>query len=204
MRTLPLVVAGMILSCIGCTRNSSPSTAPESKPSSAQAEATPSPKPTPTSSWSIQDAETNPIDKSKTQFLSLGSLEGRSESHYISGLGDVPIRKSTAQIVLCFHNGKLCSTPSIGARVDVDGFVTTDGSPVRLKFDDDQPLRQQWAGSDGHKSLFPYGREKQFLGGLLKHKKLYFEFAKYEEAPQVVTFDIGGLTEAMGQAGVKP
>lgn len=203
MKVLFCCIPGIILLCAGCNNNASHSVTPEASPA-VQAAATPVPKPSPTSEWYIQDPETNPIDQSKTQFLSLGSLEGKSESHYISGLGDLPIHKSTAKIVLCFRNGKLCGGSSIGARVDIDGFVPTDGSPVRLKFDDDQPLRQQWAGSDSHSSLFPYGHEKQFLAGLLKHKKLYFEFSKYEEAPQVVTFDIGGLPEAMGQAGVKP
>lgn len=204
MKILLFFVPAVILFCAACSKNASHSAAPEPSPASAQAEATPAPKPTPTSEWYVQKPETNPIDQSTTQFLTLGSLEGQSESHYISGVGDLPIHKSTAKIVLCFRNGKLCGGSSIGARVDIDGFVTTDGSAVRLKFDDDQPLRQQWSGSDGHRSLFPYGREKPFLAGLLKHKKLYFEFSKYEEAPQVVTFDIEGLAEAMGQAGVKP
>jgi hypothetical protein len=131
-------------------------------------------------------------------------MEGKQEPHYISGLGSMPIYKSTAKIVLCFRNGKLCGSSSIGARVDIDGFVSTDGSTVRLKYDDGQPVREQWAGADSHNALFPYGREKQFFSSLLKHKKLYFEFRKYEEAPQVVTFDVAGLAEAMGQAGLKP
>jgi hypothetical protein len=63
--------------------------------------------------------------------------------------------------------------------------------------------RQRWAGADSHNSLFPYGREKEFLSSLLKHKKLYFEFSKFEEAPQVVTFEVAGLAEAMAQAGLQ-
>lgn len=132
----------------------------------------------------------------------MGSIEGKSESHYVSGIGSIPVYKSTAKIVLCFQNGKMCGGSSIGARVDIDGFVPTDGSPVRLKYDDEPAVRQQWAGSDSHDSLFPYGRGKPFLNSLLKHKKLYFEFSKYEEAPQVVTFDVAGLADAMRQAGL--
>jgi TonB family protein len=125
------------------------------------------------------------------------------EHHYLSGLGDIPLYKSTAKIVVCFENGKLCGHTSIGARIDVDGFVSSDSGSVRLKYDDNQPIRQRWSGSDSHDSLFPYGRENQFLAGLLSHKRLYFEFSKYEEAPQVVTFVIEGLPDAMQKAGLK-
>lgn len=202
MKNILFFLAGLILLCFGCTQTPSHSVVPESGPASSKLAATPSPAPAPVSLWHIQDPEINPIDNSKIQFLSVGSLEGESESHYVSGLGSVPVFKSTAKIVLCFQNGKLCGGSSIGARVDIDGFVPTDGSPVRLKYDDDPPMRQQWAGSDSHNSLFPYGREKQFLSTLLKHKRLYFEFRKYEEAPKVVTFDVAGLADAMHQAGL--
>ena len=196
-----LVVLTAILSMLACvSQQQAPRPASDGHSSTT---VTSTSTPTPQSSWHIQDPETNPIDGTKTQFLSVGSIEGQSESHYVSGLGSIPIHKSTATVVLCFRNGKLCGGSSIGARVDIDGFVTTDGSPVRLKFDDGQAIRQQWAGSDGHNALFPYGRERQFLISLLNHKKLYFEFNKYEEAPQVVTFDIAGLSDAMKQAGLK-
>lgn len=189
------------LFCCGCNQDVHETTVRGSDHDSASLGATPS-RQVPTSSWQVQDPETNPIDGSKTHFLSLGSIEGDSESHYISGIGSIPVQKSTAKIVLCFRNGKLCAGSSIGARVGIDGFVPTDGSPVRLKYDDGQPLRQQWAGSDSHSSLFPYGREKQFVNSLLNHKTLYFEFSKYEEASQVVTFKIAGLADAMKQAGL--
>ena len=98
----------------------------------------------PASSWHIQDPKINPLDGAKTQFLSTGSLEGKMEHHYISGLGDCRY-KSTAEIVLCFENGKLCSGTSIGARIDIDGFVSSDSRSVRLKYDDGQPIRQRWS-----------------------------------------------------------
>lgn len=191
-----------MVALLGCTQ-------PDPLPSAdAHSGATSSPSPgsasEPTSVWYIQEPKTNPIDGARTQFLSAGSIEGKSESHYVSGLGSIPIYKSTAKIVLCFENGKLCRGSSVGARVDIDGFVSTDGSAVRLKFDDGQPIRQHWAGTDSHDSLFPYGREGQFLSSLLGHKKLFFEFSKYEEAPQVVTFDIAGLADTMKRAGLKP
>jgi hypothetical protein len=201
MRNISSWILILILLCAGCSQ--SPPT-PKAEPNSSTIATAPSPTPTPNSPWYIQDPEVNPIDNSKTQFFSVESVEGKQESHYVSGIGSIPIHKSTAKIVLCFHNGKLCGSPSVGARVDIDGFVSTDGSVVRLKYDDGQPVRQHWAGTDSHNALFPYGHEKQFFSSLLSHKKLYFEFSKYEEAPQVVTFDVTGLAEAMDQSGLKP
>jgi hypothetical protein len=124
------------------------------------------------------------------------------ENHYISGLGNMPLYKSTAKIVLCFRNGKLCSGDSIGARIDIEGFVSSSEGSVRLRYDDSPPVKQNWSASDSHSALFPFGRERQFFAALLNHKRLYFEFSKYEESPQVVTFVINGLPEAMQQAGL--
>lgn len=199
MRHLCLYVGlFLLLVCADCTEQQGPRATPETKDTS-----TGSSRPTSVSPWDIQDPKINPLDGAKTQFLIAKSLEGKMEQHYISGLGDMPLYKSTAEIVLCFENGKLCGGTSIGARIDVDGFVSSDSGSVRLKYDEGQPIRQQWSASDSHDSLFPYGREKQFFVGLLNHKRLYFEFRKYEEAPQVVTFVIEGLPDAMQRAGLK-
>lgn len=189
-----------VLACVGCTQQQAAQPAADSHSSTTASSTSTQVR---QSSWHVQDPEINPLDGAKTQFLSTGSLEGKLEEHYISGLGSLPNYKSTAKIVLCFENGKLCSSRSIGARIDVDGFVSSDSGSVRLKYDDGQPIRQRWSASDSHNSLFPYGREKQFLAALLGHKQLYFEFSKYEEAEQVVTFDVAGLADAMKNAGLK-
>ena len=195
-----LVCAGVLLPLVwaGCTQQQGSRPTPETKEASTDSSASASVSP-----WRIQDPEISRMDGAKTQFLSTGSLEGKTEDHYISGLGNMPLYKSTAEIVLCFRNGKPCGGTSIGARIDVDGFVSSDSGSVRLKYDDAQPVHQQWSASDSHDSLFPYGRDKQFLAALLNHKRLYFEFSKYEEAPQVVTFVIEGLPDAMQKAGLK-
>jgi hypothetical protein len=52
------------------------------------------------------------------------------------------------------------------------GYESEYSTPVRLKFDDDRPLRQTWGISDSHDTLFPFGREKQFLTQLMQHNKL--------------------------------
>ena len=139
----------------------------------------------------------------KHSFLVRVLLKAKWSTTIFLGLAICPLYKSTAKIVLCFENGKLCGGTSISARIDVDGFVSSDDRAVRLKYDDGQAIRQQWSRSDSHDSLYPSGRERQFLAGLLNHKRLYFEFSKYEEAPQVVTFVIEGLPDAMQKAGLK-
>jgi hypothetical protein len=172
-----------VLAMVGCNTHVSPS------PTTAvQQEPTPSPT-TLKSAWYVQGPEINPIDGVKTQFLSLGANENSKYS------------RNRIRLVLSFENGKL-THKSVGARLDVDGFVTSDGGAVRLKFDDEKPIRDKWAAADSHDSLFPYGRCDQLLVQLLHHNKLAIEFSYYEKAPQTVTFDLAGLRDDMKAAGL--
>jgi hypothetical protein len=104
-------------------------------------------------------------------------------------------------IVLAFHNGKL-ERKHVGARIDVNGFVTTDGSNVRLKFDNEKISGGPWAGDDSHTALFPFHYEAPFVAHLMRCKHLAVEFSLYEEAPQTATFDISGLADVMKSSGL--
>ena len=145
---------------------------------------------TPKSNWRVQDSEINPIDGARDQIL---VLEANESSRY---------SRNRIDLVLCFHNGKLYTGQHVGARLDVDGFVTSDSGAVRLKFDDEKPIRENWSASDSHEALFPYGRESHFLVQLLHHKRLAMEFSYYEKASQTVTFDLTGLADDMKAAGL--
>ena len=78
-----------------------------------------------------------------------------------------------------------------------EGYESEYSTPVRLKLDEEGPLRQTWGISDSHDTLFPYGREKQFLNQIMQHNKLVLEFSYYEKSAQTVTFDLSGLTDKM-------
>jgi hypothetical protein len=130
--------------------------------------------------WIVQAPKVNPVDGSRDQILVLHA-EGRPQ----------------IAIVLAFHNGRLYQGDICGVRIDVDGFVTTEGSNVRLRFDDGKISEGQWAGTDSHESLFPSGYQVAFLKNLMSHTKLAFEFSLYEGAPQTVTFNIAGLSDVM-------
>jgi hypothetical protein len=146
--------------------------------------------------WADSGISTNAIDGTKTEFLSLDSTDPDGmdfgKLHY-------------AELRICFENGKLCGGRHVGVAVNAHGMIQSLGyqtgqqysTPVRLKFDDEKPLRQTWGIADSHDALFPYGREKQFLTQLTLHKKLVLEFSYYEKAPRTVIFEISGLADKM-------
>jgi hypothetical protein len=115
-----------------------------------------------------------------------------------------------AGLTVCFKNGKLCGGQSVGVSIDVHGMVAPLGyeegeeysAHVRLRFDNEKPASETWGIADSHNALFPYGHEKQFLGQLLRHSKLFLEFSYYEQAPRTVTFDISGLAGKMKSDGL--
>ena len=128
--------------------------------------------------WDDSGVSTNAIDGNKTEFLSLESSDADgmdfAKLHY-------------AELRICFENGKLCGGKHVGVGVTVHGMLASEGyeseysTPVRLKFDEEKPLSQTWGISDSHDTLFPYGREKQFLNQIMQHNKLVLEFSYYEK-----------------------
>jgi len=144
--------------------------------------------------WDDSGVSTNAIDGTKTEFLSLESSDADGmdfgKLHY-------------AELRICFENGKLCGGKHVGVGVTVHGMLASEGyeseysTPVRLKLDDEKPLSQTWGISDSHETLFPYGREKQFLNQIMQHNKLVLEFSYYEKSARTVTFDLSGLVDKM-------
>ena len=144
--------------------------------------------------WEDSGTSVSAIDGVKTEFLSIESTEPDGidfgNLHY-------------ADLRICFENGKLCGGKHVGVGVTVHGMLASAGydseysTAVRLKFDDDKPISQMWGISDSHDTLFPYGKEGQFLSQLTQHNKLVLEFSYYEKAARTVTFDLAGLTEKM-------
>jgi hypothetical protein len=149
--------------------------------------------------WDDTGVLTNAIDGSKTEFLSLDSSDAD---------GIAFGRLTYAELRICFENGKLCGHNTVGVGVTVHGVVRPISSEsnystsVRLKFDDEKPIRQTWGIADSHDALFPSGREKEFLAQILQHKKLALEFSYYENAPQTLTFDLSGLKGKMKSIGL--
>jgi hypothetical protein len=144
--------------------------------------------------WENSSVTTNAIDGTKTEFLSLESSDPDG-----TDLGKLHY----AELRICFENGKLCGRQHVGVGVAVHGMLSSEGydsqysTAVRLKLDDEKPLSQTWGISDSHDTLFPYGREKQFLSQLIQHNKLVLEFSYYEKSARTVTFDLSGLADKM-------
>jgi hypothetical protein len=149
--------------------------------------------------WDASGVSTNAIDGTRTEFLSIESTDpdgmDYGKLHY-------------AELRICFENSRLCGGKSIGVGITVHGMVAPLGyeseysTPVRMKFDDDKAIRQTWGISDDHDTLFPEGRERQFVDDLSQHNKLVLEFSYYEKAARTVTFEVAGLAEKMKSEGL--
>jgi hypothetical protein len=149
--------------------------------------------------WEDSGVSTNAIDGTKTEFLSLESSDADGVDFG---------RMHFAELRICFANGKLCGSPRVAVGVTVHGMLEPVSyesqyrTSIRLKFDDDKPLRQTWGIADSHEALFPDGQEKQFLGQLISHNKLVLEFSYYEKAARTVTFELPGLADKMKSANL--
>ena len=138
--------------------------------------------------WINSGHSINAIDGTKTDFL---SLDSSSPDGLSSG------RLSYAVLELCFEKGKLCGHKAVGAGVDVNGTVqplsyeSEYSTSVRIKFDDERLDRETWGIAANRKTLFPRGREEQFLSQLLQHEQLVLEFSYYEESSTY--FDISDI-----------
>jgi len=150
--------------------------------------------------WYSTAASKNAIDGTENQFLSLDSTDADGSDYG---------RLHYAELRLCFENRKLCGHRSVGVGVKVHGMVSplsydsTYSTPVRLKFDDEKPIRETWGISDSHDMLFPSGHEKPFLSQLIAHKKLVLEFSYYEKAPRTITFELSGLKKEIQADGLQ-
>jgi hypothetical protein len=154
--------------------------------------------------WGVSGVSANPIDGSKTEFLTTESVapDGADADslHY-------------AKLQMCFQNGRLCSGRTVGVALDVHGMVEPAGygsdeedssTSVRLRFDEEKLARQTWGITEDHEALYPSGHQKQFLCQLMQHKKLVLEFSYYEQAPRTVIFDLSGLADKMKSDSLVP
>jgi hypothetical protein len=114
-----------------------------------------------------------------------------------------------AELRLHFDDGQIRPGKHIAVGVNVHGTVnpismdSEYSTTVRLKFDDGRPRRETWGISDDRQMLFPYGKEKQFIGELLRHSVLIVEFSYFESAPRTIKFKLDGLAEIMNSQHLK-
>lgn len=146
------------------------------------------------SHWEDSGTSVSAIDGVKTEFLSMESTDPDGID-----FGDLHY----ADLRICFEDGKLCGGKHVAVGVTVHGMLASKGydseysTGVRLKFDDEKPMTQTWGISDSHETLFPDGKEEQFLSQLVQHNKLVLEFSYYEKAARTVSFDLAGLADKM-------
>ena len=150
--------------------------------------------------WEHSGGSVSAIDGTKSEFLEVESSDADGTDY-----GNLHY----AVLRLCFENGILCRGNTVKIGITVHGMVAPVdvereyNTPVRVRFDDNAPVRRVWGISDDREAIFPHGTEKQFASELLKHKKIVVEFSYFEKAPRTISFEIAGLDSAMRSHGLK-
>lgn len=74
----------------------------------------------------------------------------------------------------------------------------TDLYAVRIRFDESEPQRQHWNSSTDYHDLFA-PNPRGFVQQLQKAKEFRFEYTPYQGSPDVATFSLSGLKEALAK-----
>jgi hypothetical protein len=139
--------------------------------------------------WHIPPAHVDPIDGVKTQLLTLNVDPG-------------------INIVLAFDNGKLRSRKA-SASVWITAPCIVEGSSetwehtrrVRMKFDDDKFIVENWGISDDRKAIFPHS--SNFISNMKRHKSVALELGCDRGDTYVVKAYVEHLQDAIDGAGLR-
>jgi hypothetical protein len=192
-----LILLFLVLTSVGCSKGTGSGSAKSDKFDPCEALRRINPHCDWKPHWDDAGVSTNAIDGTKTEFLTLESSDSDGMDYG---------RIHYAELRLCFENGGVCGNGIVGVGVTLKGMVSSDrnnSTPVRLKFDNEEPARESWGISSDHDTLYPYGHEAQFLSQLILHKKLILEFSYYEKTPRTITFELSGLLDKMQAQGLQ-
>jgi hypothetical protein len=76
----------------------------------------------------------------------------------------------------------------------VEAKYGTNKASVRLKFDEDAPVQEDWGEANSRDALFSPNPNK-LAKQLLNSKHFYLEFTPFQARPATVEFDVSGLKE---------
>jgi type VI secretion system protein VasI len=137
----------------------------------------PNQSPVGTGKWII-NSETNPVDDSKTEMLTLTADEGKS---------------NMGQPVILAIRCKSKETHLFVAWGDYLG----DKAVVLVRIGDQKATTNNWTLSSNSQATFHPGNTVQFIKSLLEHNRLVVQVTPYNENPILAVFDISGLSEAI-------
>lgn len=134
--------------------------------------------------WTVE-TDTSSFDDSQTVILALEAEED------IAG----PIGAVRPALLLRCQEGVREAFIHTGMQPDVEGL--SDTVSIRYRFDQDSALPGQAGKSTDGTALFFQGPE-EFIERMLKHERLVFGFTPFGAPPAEMTFDLRGLSEAIG------
>jgi type VI secretion system protein VasI len=175
------VVSGLA----GCARDTSPTTRLACFDALAAKHASPSLKTIPTNSKWTTKSETSRIDDSKTVVLGLQAESAITGWPRKSHTPSLIIRCKERQTEAYFVTGM---TPNVE--------YGTDGATITLRIDKAPAFKLEAEKSTDGEALFLPAAITQ-IKELMNGSTLLFEFVPFNSSPQMTTFQIAGLSEAI-------
>ncbi len=76
-------------------------------------------------------------------------------------------------------------------------FLGTQGQTVRIKFDDNKPIKQRWGSSEDGTALFQSSQTISFAKDMMKHDEMVVEFTPHGKIGEQTKFNLKGLSKAI-------
>ena len=139
------------------------------------------------SKWKVQQ-ETSAIDDSTNVFVSLNAE---------SSVSGWPLKLYTPSLMLRCKENRTQAYIVTGMAPQAE--QGTDGATVTLRFDNEKAMQFHLARSTTGDILFfdQSGQSIDLIKKMLQRSTLLFQFVPFHSAPQMTTFDLRGLPEAV-------
>lgn len=130
--------------------------------------------------WHVR-SDKSPINDSKNVFLSLNAKQA------------VRSRYKTVTPTLIIR----CSEGKTNAFITWDLFLGVKSTTMLTRLDKEAAVTEAWGISTDSEAVFVSGDDVAFVKQLMPHQTLLAQITPLGESPVMVTFDIGGLAEAI-------
>ena len=99
-------------------------------------------------------------------------------------------------LILCCEEGELEAYINTGFILESGDYGT---SPVRIRWDDSEPVSDNWTISTDHDAVFSRDPLDFIFKELVSAKRLRFQFQPFNSGPKVADFNVIGLSEHLSK-----
>jgi hypothetical protein len=116
-------------------------------------------------------------------------MDGTRQVMLVASATDTPV----GSLVVRFTGKKL------DVYVITSDIVDDENASIRIKFDDEAPVRQTWNRSTDYKAVFS-PRPFELLKMMRTSHKFYLEYQPYQRVPDTIAFSLDGLSDVLPSA----